>query len=549
MSYLDNLTQGLSNTYSQVYRKPRYTQIGNTSLQMPRTISLDQMYAAPRIETAPPQLQTPTYTPPIPETQQPITGYQGTETALEQTGKWHKYRDRWGNETWMPTAKENGDPLKTGDIYEQQSGVKWVWNSQLNTWLQLKRVVDPDSDAVYWTYSDIQPYTASDKIEELGLKDVPVEYEDIGAVPEVPEVGMGDPEFWDTVKYFTENPGQWDVGWSFMVSRYLEYGTTTGSLYQYRGELANLFKSLSDPNAGDTLGKINQLRQLADKVRGGAETTQEKSEADTLDWMADNLEWKIYVRDFMNQHPGITSEEEWAEAHDTRPTKGYQPGYRTLGRITAWQTQLSDLMGDIQQGNYIKDDGTIDYDALRNSDNIMGQWFADTLEQSYGTGLIMGDIMDESGNLAPELQVMEQYFQSPEQEQAYNKFSRELAFNALAKGQTLNSGYYSNYVGDIVANRAAEITDQVASLLSNEIESQYKYVANSIKNMLIEAGRDAEAERLTNEMNTNFTAIQQEYQQQIDLLAQAIAEQDAAQTGDIFTGVLAAILSIVTAII
>ena len=216
--------------------------------------------------------------------------------------------------------------------------------------------------------------------------------------------------------------------------------------------------------------------------------------------------------------------------------------------IQSWQDQMNAMISDLQSGKWTTDAG-VDIEGMRNSGQPFANWMADVLEESYKTGSIMGDFVDENGNLAPELQTMEQYFQSPEQERAYNKFSRELAFNALAKGQPLNSGYYSNYVADIVANRSAEIAGQVSDVMMKDIESQYTYIAESLKNMLQKAGRDAEAETLATQMATQYKALQQQYQEQADLLAAQIAEEDAARTGDIFTGVLAAILSIATAIL
>ena len=160
MSYLDSLTQGLSNTYSQVYRKPRYTQIGNTSLQMPRTISLDQMYAAPKKATPMPQIQTPQYTiPPSPQAV-PAIGRQITDTTIEQSG-FAKYQDRnTGQDVWMPVQTAEGEKLPEGIQYDNTAG-KWVWSQKLGTWLATKL-----EDGKYIIDPENQPYLRD--VGELG---------------------------------------------------------------------------------------------------------------------------------------------------------------------------------------------------------------------------------------------------------------------------------------------------------------------------------------------------------------------------------------------
>jgi len=520
MSYLDNLTQGLSNTYSQVYRKPRYTQIGNTSLQMPRTISLDQMYAAPKIETAPPQLRTPQYTVPMPQEGIPATGQRVPDIAIEEAG-YAQYQDRnTGQSVWMPSQTAQGGALPEGIQYDNASG-KWVWSAKLGTWLATKLedgkyIISPDQP---FTTQDIGGY--ANKIvayTQAGRQTTQDQYNVL--------INQINEQLWPGKRVITDATSahnvfnQLDQKHAMLIDQWEDLNTQNQILENKLSILRRSHYTKSEETA--ILDKIADVEAQMEDVASQQDAVEAQKH-----YLWDNLANLDAMQDILNQ-----SKQEGAQLE-----------------VQSWQDQMNTLMSDLQSGKWTTDTGQMDIEAMRNSNEPFTKWMADVLEQSYKTGSIMGDFVDENGNLAPELQAMSDYFQSPEQEQAYNKFSRELAFNALAKGQTLNSGYYSNYVADIVANRAAEISGQVSDVMMKDIEAQYTYIAESLKNMLVKAGRDAEAEALASQMDVQYATLQQQYQQQVDLLAAQAAADEAARTGDIFTGVLAAILSIVTAII
>lgn len=546
---LSSAFKNISKGGTQTYRKPNIVQLGATPMQQPATISLDKMYGG---GVSLPQAQSVQYwQPQAPTTQQPTTGIQNTESYLESTGLWKKYRDRWDNETWMPNAHEDGTPLTGGDVYEQSSGTKWVWNDTAGTWLLLKRVTDPDTSVVYWTYSDEQPYVANDTIENLGLTDKPVEYEDIGAVPEAPSVG-GYPEFWRSIKAWTDNPDLWGQTWNGLIGNYAQQITSfVNGAWQYRGEFQNIISALSNPNSGDIQTSINELGVLANKIRDTGDDPYKV--ADSLDWMAENLSHMVYERDFIEKHPGITSEEEWIQSNDNRPTEGYQEGYRGLDRITAWQTQLEDLMKGVQNGDidYINDNGLLDTTALRNSDNIWGNWMADVLEQSYDTG-VMGDFytVDTEGNVqfSPDVQTLIQHYNdtlTPEQD----RYMKQMRLTALQNGRSVYDPYYSNAMSDYISDRSAEVANNVSQLMNKEMQDQYSYIMNSFKSVLTEAAGATQAEEFASAMNNQWADILSNYQMGLEELAQMAAEQDAAASGQTWAAIIGFISNFIGAII
>ena len=133
MSYLDYMSQGMQSAYgggySQLHRKPQYTQIGQTKMTQPTRIGLDNMYGqAPQ---ALPELgQAPTFT------MQPGAGTitqgqygTGYEEYLETSPDWEKIRVEEADR-WMPT-----NPVE-GQIYDDPSEKRWVfaggeWKSEI----------------------------------------------------------------------------------------------------------------------------------------------------------------------------------------------------------------------------------------------------------------------------------------------------------------------------------------------------------------------------------------------------------------------------------
>ena len=123
-SYLDSLSQGMQNSYSQLYRKPRYTQIGNTQVGSPQRISLDRLYGGSPTYSEMPTLGAPVQAPsPYSSEGLSITGY--SPTAYLKEAGWAQ--DEEG--VWMP---EWGGQ---GQIYEDQSGARFVRRG--DEWIEL----------------------------------------------------------------------------------------------------------------------------------------------------------------------------------------------------------------------------------------------------------------------------------------------------------------------------------------------------------------------------------------------------------------------------
>ncbi|KKK60910.1 hypothetical protein LCGC14_3019650, partial [marine sediment metagenome] len=124
MGYLDSLPEGLQSVYGgsqQLYRKPQYTQIGQTRVTSPTRLPLGQgMYGTQ--QQLPGAPQTPQYNMPVPQEQVQPTGYQAYETDIAQAG-YDKYKSYQGTEYWLPNRNADNSPLQGGDIYAPVSAL------------------------------------------------------------------------------------------------------------------------------------------------------------------------------------------------------------------------------------------------------------------------------------------------------------------------------------------------------------------------------------------------------------------------------------------
>jgi hypothetical protein len=209
--------------------------------------------------------------------------------------------------------------------------------------------------------------------------------------------------------------------------------------------------------------------------------------------------------------------------------------------------QFEDVMKKIDTGeiDITNDDGMLDTTSLREQGDF-GNWMANMLEDSYKTGALQDDFIqtNEDGTVGytPEIQTMIDYITSGtrEDQQRWQQYRRDVAGYALAQGQTVNSGYYQDALASDVANRAAQASEQISSLMTKEITSQYEYISNSLQNAFREMGLVTDDETFQAAMKTKFEEIMQSYNEQIALLAQQTAEQQAARRGDVFGGILGA---------
>ncbi|KKL04639.1 hypothetical protein LCGC14_2614060, partial [marine sediment metagenome] len=225
---------------------------------------------------------------------------------------------------------------------------------------------------------------------------------------------------------------------------------------------------------------------------------------------------------------------------------GLSSGYQELEGLVSWQRQFENLVENLEAGGFQLDDGTVDIEGLRNSDHPFGGWLSTVLEESYKTGRIMGDIVDEEGNLAPELTEMTEYFaQNEGLKQDYMDFNRQMASHAVASGKSLNSGYYSDHVANVISQTAFDITGQVSERIMDDIKKQYDYVANSFKSLLEEARSATEAETFGNALSQAYAGIEEQYRQWAETLAASVAETEAAAQGQQITGILTFILNLI----
>jgi len=536
MNYLNELT----NVYTQLYRKPRYTQIGGTRVYEPMRINLDQMYG-PRY--APQQLPgaptPPTYTPPVPEQPVPTVGMRLGEEYPEQAG-WQKWTTLQGAEAWMP--------VREGDIYTDNLGNKWYYSQSLGKWLQTKWDIDEDLGIRKLIIDpENQPFAGLNQLGNYAGKTL--RWEAVGVTPENQYEALKSQyetvsENYETtvddvlLKAFrAQGIEHWITGLNPNIPEDAPIRRTINRIVNnVRNYIANLeFKGKS------LEGVIGDLKDIFGKEGWGRSRRSQLAAA-----ILDNSESLVGLKEQIEglKEP-IERLEEQISYFESLPKEdiGQEIG---VGEIKSWSESYQELLEGIESGEitYLNEQGNLDLTQLRNM-GIMGNWFADVLENSYKTGVIGGNIIqynEETGEyeLAPELQEMENYigFQSPEVQEQWREYNRQLALNAIAAGHSLNSGFYSEHAANVIAEYSANVTNQVAQTMMGEIEAQYNYIANSLKQSLVELGVITDGEAFMADMATQWEANQEQYRQQIEALAMEVAETEAARFGDILTSVL-----------
>jgi hypothetical protein len=168
------------------------------------------------------------------------------------------------------------------------------------------------------------------------------------------------------------------------------------------------------------------------------------------------------------------------------------------------------------------------------------------MRQSYYTGDIASQFINpDTGELAPELQEMYDFFeQDSDLARDMADYQRAMAYYASSQGHSINSGYYSEVIGNVISEQSIAIADQVANVMLKDMEDQWRYISNSMMFMAKEAGQDIDTAAFNDQMEAEWEALQEEFRQNTDLLSQQAAEQSAATFGDIFSGILSAILTI-----
>jgi len=522
MSYLDQI----GSVFQQIYKKPKYIQIGTTRVYEPMRVNLDRMYQ--RYETpVMPEAPTPkTYTPPMPETYVPTVGMGITEQYPEQEG-WQKWTSLTGTEIWMPTKREDGTPIQQGDIYTNTAGEKYYWDANLKTWLKLKPEIDAATGTKKWIIDpEAQPFVGTDRLGDLAGK--PVTYETPGvSATDIEQVKTNYEAQVDTITqkaFDAANLGYWVDGTINLDPNSPAYKEIQNIVNNVKDYIRNLrFQGKSLEAVTDDIERL--LGSYGNYLRAKMIASGILNNADPLRGLKEQLDYYTQLENLPEALGGkeITPQE-----------------------LVSWTEGFQDLLKQIDEGKitYLTDEGQLDTSQLRQM-GVIGNWFADVLENSYKTGLVAGDIIqynEQTGQyeLAPELQEMERQIglMNEENKRAFQEFNRQLALNAIASGHSLNSGFYSDYIARGIAEYSANVADQISSVMMNEIQSQYQYIANSLVQGLRDIGAEFDTEAFMAEINNQWDQIQQQFQEQIELLAQQASEIEAQRMGEIMTSAL-----------
>jgi len=206
------------------------------------------------------------------------------------------------------------------------------------------------------------------------------------------------------------------------------------------------------------------------------------------------------------------------------------------------------------------DNGTVDFDPLTgqllNEDGVaiegaMGSWLSGMLAESYTTGDIAGDLftMNEDGTvtMSQGLQdVLDSYSMMDDRtQQEIARFNREMAAHAIASGKSLNSGYYSEAVADVMATRTMQVSQIFAERITKEMSSQYEFIANSLGDIMKDFMSEEQRIAFDEGMATQKAATDEMIREQSKLLAASIAETNAARTGQIFSAIFSLIINAV----
>lgn len=531
MSYLDQI----GNTFQQLYRKPKYIQIGTTRVYEPMRVDFSHMYQRYEIPVMPEAPIPSTYTPPMPQNYVPTVGM-GIEQQYPEQAGWQKWNTLEGTEVWMPTQKQNGTPVQEGDIYTNDAGEKYYWSANLNSWLKLKLETNPELGSKVWTIDpQLQPFIGTNRLGDYSGR--PVAYETIG---------QSSSDINETIEGITQNLNT-------EVDRILyEAFKAAGKEHWWTG---NPFPEGS-PNYNELERVKSRLREYLNNMQFQNKSLEQVK--DDITNIASDLIGSMTARILManviinNSGNLITIKGQLDYYNDlldeAQETEGLGEAQSiATGNIITWTEQYQNLLEKLDSGeiSYIDETGNLDTTQLRQM-GMVGNWFADVLENSYKTGLISGDIIQynpDTGKyeFAPEIQEMENQIglMNEENKRAFQQFNRQLALNAIASGHSLNSGFYSDYTARGIAEYSANVADQISSVMMNEIQSQYQYIANSLKQGLVDIGVNVDMEQFTADIENQWSQIQQQYQQQVEALAQQAAENSAETMGNIVTSAVA----------
>ena len=227
----------------------------------------------------------------------------------------------------------------------------------------------------------------------------------------------------------------------------------------------------------------------------------------------------------------------------------------SLDTLANYQDTLNNLVTQLNAGE-------VEFDPLTGQmtdsegnviEGAMSTWLSGMLAESYRTGNIAGDLyeIDEDGNLVmnESLQDMLDSFSTMDErtQGEIMEFNRQMAAHAIASGKSLNSGYYSEHVADIMAERNMQVTGQFSEMIMDEMQSQFDFIAQSMGDIMRGFMNEQELKAFNERMATEKAAIEEQMREQSELLAASVAEGDAARTGQIFTAIFSLIINLLLA--
>jgi len=486
-----NIQDESQDLMTRLFRKPKAVQIGTTSVRAPSTISLEQMYGGQKPIYQVPQQQAvvPTQALPQPETTTPTTGTTVTpEEAFVESGQWERITDNFGTEFLMPTN------VVEGQVYQLESG---TYTKRNGKWYQVNRGWDATGKYQTWVYSETQPF-----------------------ISEQERANIAGTEY-----------------------GFIDTGTLQSDYDKLKSNYETLLASAGVPNItslADIMPAMERIHENANDEYYGRRDTGKSFE-----------EWRdeyVKLKNFYWENKDILEEYE-----DTLKGMEQTVGVSEVGEATittSWQEQAESFFQDISDVDLIDENGMLDTTALRDMDNPLGAWYADVLDNSIKTGSLIDDfhVIDESGNLVinPELTNLVDTALADVGDQ-YDRMAKNMQLAAIQNGHSINDVFYSTKVADFNANVSMQMSQNMSNIMMREMESGYKYIANSLTNALRSIGRTTEAEAFATQMATAWTDSQESYQEKIDQMAEDLAEQKSTANGQIWTTIITAAASVIAA--
>ncbi len=539
-NYIDFSNTGGYATTS-LFRPSKYMRVGNSIVRSPTEFNLSELYAPKNIYSPLPQTlsKAPQVAPVLPQQPTsaiPITNTPNVETYAEQDG-WQKLNTIEGNTVWMPSKRADQTPIQNGDIYTASDGTKYVYNN--NTWLKLKYVADSKTGQAYYQVDDLQPFIGSNQIP-TNMRGKIVEYVNVGNSPNLHaawerNINQAKANIENLRKgivntIYNRNPVDFTTGqlsfdkinsainWSKSAIRDLtalwnQYETATRN--RRRQSARNILQTLQARYGVASGVAISSLRH---KLLNDIDYLQKAAKSLT------DLNKKLNVPE-----PTVLK-------------TGAQAGFQNLGEVTNWQQQLQDTIDKFRKGEISTNPAD-----LANG-NWAEQWLGKVIGDAQKTGLLVEPFTDANGNLSPEIQnIINTYNENIAN--AHTEEMKNLRLAAIQRGHSPNDVYYNKTLSNWQAQASMEMANNISNLLVNEMQNSYQFITNALADALKASNKATEADMLQTEMGNQWAQALDNYKQQVQTLAQEMADTNAARQGQIVTAIIGLISSVLGAVI